>query len=202
MALVEYQPAIPLTMFPKWVTGRFYGNSLAITLTTAAGGTTVFAEQIYVPQDIVIVSIGCEVSSAGGAGSLQRAALYVHDARRGVPDQLAIDSGQIVSDATGFQSATVNEFVRQGWYWIMHANKSVTSNPTYRANHNSAYGPKWMADAWTTDLANDPRVFETPSKGTLVVDNGFPNRFFSSVEFGGYVSTFANTVSPRTLVGV
>src|SRR5574341_1253609 len=111
----ELRETVAHPFAPYWATGRFYGATGEIAAPGTATNVLVVGRAIFVPRAINIVSIGCEVSGAGGAGTQQRLALYTHDAEAGVPGLRVIDSGALVADATGFQSATVNIPVTAGW---------------------------------------------------------------------------------------
>lgn len=65
-----------------------------------------------------MTSLGVLVTTAGTAGHLARLGIYEDD--DGVPGKLVIDAGTVPVDPGSvptFESATISQFLRQGWYW-------------------------------------------------------------------------------------
>lgn len=202
MPVVLYRPRLVVFPFLPWATGRFYDCSTqggGNPSSTVTGITAVSAVLTWIPT-ITLTAIGCEVTTAGGAGSKQRIAIYTAHAVTFLPDRLIVDSGQLVADATGFQSATISVKVRGGWYYIAHANNTVTTNPIYRAT-NFTFKQRVEADAWPEDLAVDANYIQVSGRASNAVDVGFPVRFWPEGKQNSAFSYISGNV-PRVLIGV
>jgi hypothetical protein len=183
-----------------WVTGRFYGCSLENAAAATTTSVVIRARPIYIPLPIVVATIGCEVSGAGGAGTVQRMAIYRHDSELGMPRELIIDSGQVVADATGYKSATINTPVTAGWYWLAHTGLTVTGAATFRAYANSK-SLNWVYDASANELTgNGYTIFINDSTlGAFVSTNGWPVQWWS-MNFTSMA--ILNAIMPRVMLGV
>lgn len=191
-------PSLP-QMLP-WVTGRFYGCSSEVAATTTTNNTAVRARPIYVPLPIVVSTIGCEVSSAGGAGTTQRMVIYRHDSDSGMPKELVVDSGAVVADATGYKTATINTPLTAGWYWLGHVSNTVTSQATFRSYAN-AKGLPWIYDASANELTGNSYTLwiNDTALGTFTAINGWPARWWT-MNFTAI--NILNTTMPRVMLGV
>ena len=190
--------AVPYPIAPMWVTGRFYGGSIHASLTTVTGSTTASLTPIIVPSPVTVTAIGVEVTTGGGTGSLARLAIYSD--RNSVPDELIVDAGTVVADATGFQSVVISQVLKAGPYWLAWANKSVGGNPAYRAynttfSHSitiaSVMAPSSTAVLCVT-IANNPVT-------AGIVDTGWPRKFLIN---DPNVSSSAGFAAARVMLGV
>lgn len=191
-------PKLP-QMLP-WVTGRFYGCSTEFAATSTTGNAAIRARPIHIPLPITVATIGCEVTAAGGAGSTQRMAIYRHNPQMGMPDQLIVDSGLLVADATGYQSATINTPVTAGWYWLVHTSKGVGGNATFRSYANSK-GLNWVYDAIAGELTANgyTLIYNDADTTSLIALIGFPRGW---LPVGFIAATITNATMPRVLLGV
>jgi len=133
-ALSHSQPqALP------WIAGRFYGSFI----TSGALGTIsvtdgqLYLTPIYIPQSVTLTSIGVEVTTASGAGSLIRLGIYQD--RGSIPHKRLIDAGTVVGDALGFNSAAISLNIRTGLHWLALVGDVVTSALAVRATSNTSF---------------------------------------------------------------
>lgn len=190
---------VPLPIAPSWVTGRFYaGCHHAQSLGTLQPGTNAYLTPIIVPHVVTATAIGIEVSSAGGAGTLERLAVY--NDRDGVPYELQVDAGTVAGDASGFQSAVISLVLQAGIYWLALANKTVTSAATVRAyqtqTSHSFSQATLMVPAGTG--AAYLLIQNNPAAGGIV-DTGWM-RFAAGSDGNALFTNTAN--SPRIMLGV
>lgn len=192
---------VPYPIAPAWVSGRFYGGSLcAATLTTIQPGVVAFLMPIIVPQMVTVTSIGIEVATAGGAGSLMRLAIYTN--RDTYPDELVIDAGTVAVDGTGYQSIVISQVLKAGPYWTACANKTVTTSAIVRAYPvgTGCMHAITMASTIAPGAANAVycTLSTNPAAGGIV-DTGWMRKFFigdTAAFLGGASAT------PRVMLGV
>lgn len=119
----------------RLVSGNYYFTSGQSATTTASMGANNVLKVVpwRVPSAVTLSKIGCEVTTAGEAGSKVRLGIYA-DAS-GVPGALVVDGGQINGDSNTVQEATINVSLDPGLYWIGAAAQSApTTRPTVRAS--------------------------------------------------------------------
>jgi hypothetical protein len=158
-----------------WATGRFYGSSVLVgTLGTSTPGANAYWLPIFIPNAVTLTSIGCEVTIAGGTGSLLRLGLYTMSSRA-MPERLILDSGAIAVDSgTGFKSASISQPMLPGWYFLAMASLTVTSNPTYRGVGGGQMWPV-LGGGSRTYLLQMLGMLYTQTGGGEWAQYGFPN---------------------------
>lgn len=157
-----------------WATGRFYGSPFINGFTAATATDSAFrAIPIYVPNvaGVTVTAVGVEVTS-GGTSSNSRFGIYGTDAE-GRPTELIIDGGSAATTGTGFVSASISQFLRQGWYYLAAAH-SGSVLPTIRKTgvfHGNAFG-----DPHSTDLAiyHGYQSLNSSVACAAIVSGGFP----------------------------
>jgi len=185
----------------KWKPGRYYGSPINIGALTGTGNpsTNVFLSPLYVPQDILIRTIGCEVTTLG-TGSRMRIALYRSDMESGLPDELVVDTSFMNTDSTGFKEKTINFEAAMGLYWMGLAKKDGAGAPSFRALSGTVLC--LLLGGYPSDLAVINNVIHLGGIGNAITDFGFPRKLRHESMSGG--GTFGpDSQSPsRILVGV
>jgi len=191
--------SVPYPVVPAWVSGRFYSGCIhAGALGTVSPSTNTYVVPIVVPNQVIVTSIGVEVSSAGGAGSLFRLAIYTD--KNGRPDELVIDAGTVVADATGYQSAVISQVLKAGPYWLALANKTVTSAAAVRALPSTVSHSITAATAMSPSSTSNAYLLiqNNPAAGGIV-DTGW----MTKIVFGDSNAIMSGAaVSPRIMLGV
>lgn len=190
--------SVPLPVLIPWISGRFYSTSIhTTTLSATALSTTAYLTAIVVPHPVTVTAIGVEVTVAGGAGSLARLAIY--NDRDGGPYDLVLDAGTLAVDSTGFLSIVISQVLRAGPYWIGFANKSVTSNPTYRTYQSTFIFALSLANLMNASGGGATHIAlsTNPASGGIV-DAGWMRKapIFESQ------TILTAAASPRVLLGV
>jgi hypothetical protein len=107
----------------------------APTLTTNTGNANsgfLVCYPIFLPS-VTVDRIGCEVTSAAGAGSLGRLGIYNSSSTSNYPSTLLLDAGTVAVSSTGKREATINQAITQGIYWLAYlADTVIGSAPTLR----------------------------------------------------------------------
>ncbi len=157
---------------PRWVTGRYYDITSAVSATFSSGTYTtgtLIAVLLYVPNTNTVDRIGVGVS--GAAAQTCRLGIYAMGSD-GNPDALVLDSGDVSVNGTGTLTATIAESLTGGtWYWLA-ATFSGLTGAIYRAVPNG--GPVGYAtiasnnnDSFAVDRAFTygalPNPFGTPA---------------------------------------
>jgi len=113
---------------------------LAPTLTTTTGNANsgfLVAYPIFLPS-VTVDRIGCEVTSAAGAGSLGRLGIYNSSSTSNYPSTLLLDAGTVaVSGTTGKKEATINQAITQGIYWLAYLADTVSGSAPALRQFNS-----------------------------------------------------------------
>lgn len=190
---------VPWPVAPMWVTGRFYSNCLFNgAATTLALGTNAYLVPILVPQPVTVTSIGIEVSGAGGAGSLNRLAIYDDYLTR--PDELVIDAGTVAVDGVAYQSVVISQVLQAGVYWLGLANKTVTSGATVRGYNTTNIYAIAMSTVMNPSLTSTSYIIISNNPATSgIVDMGWPRRII----FNDANILFTNSAAaPRIMLGV
>lgn len=83
-------------------------------------------------QSMSIARLGCEVTTAGEAGSLVRLGIF-KDNGSGRPGALTVDGGTVSSATTGVKEVTVSASLDPGVYWLAAVCQSAaTTRPVLR----------------------------------------------------------------------
>jgi hypothetical protein len=100
--------------------------------TVAASNGWAYHLPVFCPP-CAIDGIGCEVTTAGAAGSVTRIGIYANHPTRVEPYSVFKDAGTVVSDSTGWKSITFAAIAWPGgWMWLTIAAQG-TGAPSYRA---------------------------------------------------------------------
>jgi hypothetical protein len=97
--------------------GGYYGPGphTTGTLVTTAGNMT--AIPMWLPTSMTAVSIECQVSTAGAAGSLVRLGIYSPGTGDN-PATLVLDAGTVAADTTGVKAITISQPLSGGLCWL------------------------------------------------------------------------------------
>lgn len=199
--LKTVRDGFPIPWVIPWATGRWYGNPSGGTLSTGAiTSATVYAVPIFVPNSagVTATSIGVEFTVAGTAGHTARFAIYEDE--NGYPGDLIVDGGSVAADPGGvpaFQSATISQYLRQGWYWTSGIIQTGTVRTTISNSHFSL-----MSRDGEGSVANNPNgITATPAAltVTLWLGTGMPEVFPSIY---GITTGPVHGVTPRIMIGI
>lgn len=84
--------------------------------------------------------IGCEVTSAAGAGSLGRLGIYNSSSTSNYPNTRLLDAGTVAVSSTGKKEITINQAITQGIYWLTYLSDTVSgSAPTMRQFNQTSF---------------------------------------------------------------
>jgi hypothetical protein len=112
--------------------GGFYYGPFANT-TSSNTGSLIFAP-VFFHTPTLVDRLRCEVTVAGGAGSVVRMGMYAPGTDN-LPDALIVDAGTVVSDSTGIKDLTISETV-SGLVWLAGVSQPTGASPTVRASNN------------------------------------------------------------------
>jgi hypothetical protein len=197
--MATYRDKFPLPWVPRWVPGRWYPPTFSGTLSTGAiGATTMYAVPIFVPnpEGVVATSIGIEVTLAGTSGHVMRLSIYDHDPV-GQPGGLILDAGTVGVDPVSvpsFQSISISQFLRQGWYWLAVTTQSGTFRVYLSGNHLT-----FLSRVDEGGSANNPQgISYSPSVAsviTLYTLTGHPPQF-------PHAARPIHSTYPRIMLGI
>ncbi len=113
------------------------GQYFMLPDTSATAASTITVATLYLfPfvawQSLTIDRIGFEITTAGAAGALARAAIYARDPATGAAGALVLDSGTTAADSTGVKNLTVSTALTAGLYWVGVVAQNSGSNPSAR----------------------------------------------------------------------
>lgn len=197
---------LPIPPLPAWVAGRFYTSYALI----GAPGTTVADNGCYfipilVPNDVIVTSLGLEVTSAGTAGALMRLGLYTSAAVTYLPETRLVDSGTLAGDAVAFAYATISQYLRPGHYWAAASYYTPTTYPTVRSLVATAAHIAFSAATRAAIAQVYQPVLKISTSSTLWAQDGLPRTIFPvSADSSDQATQFVTGTSkiPRILLGV
>lgn len=115
---------------------------LAPPMTTTTGNANsgfMVAYPLFLPT-ATYDRIGCEVTSAAGAGSLGRLGIYNSSSTSNYPDTRLLDAGTVAVSSTGKKEITINQAITQGIYWLTYFADTVSgAAPTMRQFNQTAF---------------------------------------------------------------
>lgn len=185
-----------------WTTGRYYSSSFFNGNTTAAAvASTAYFTPFYVPNPtgVTVTAIGMEHTTTNSA--LPRLGIYTMNCKDknfwATPDELVIDAGTIdVSTGSGFKSATISQFLRQGWYYAASFHGAAV---TYRA-WNQGFGD-WMGFAGTSQTTTRGLHYSlVPDDIVKWRNSGLPPRMTHPTTTSGLVAPASTSAHPRILM--
>lgn len=166
---------VPIAWVTPWATGRFYGSPFIAGFTAAPASDGVFrAVPLYVPNvaGVTVAAIGLEVTVAGTASAMRLGLYKTTD--EGVPSSLIVDGGSVATTGTGFLSASLSQYLAQGWYYMMSAH-SGTVMPTVRKIgllRGCAFGEP---TAIQTPIYHGYQTMNSSEQCAQIVANGLPS---------------------------
>jgi hypothetical protein len=151
-----------------YVTGEWYGpQRLTSTSTAALTESTAYCYPYVVTATHTFTSLGINVTTGGGTGSVCRFGIY-SDNGSGYPGALMLDASTAVTTGTGaVQSTTFSQSLTPGLYWLVCA-PQVGTGPTVTSDAGAG-SPVFGASAPGTS-AGDKRCYAVGS-----VSGAMPN---------------------------
>ena len=194
--LTVSRPQLPGVSFAMpMASGRYYGSPFAVSLNAvgaAIGG--LYAVPLPIAKAVVLDEIGIEVSGAAAAGGAARLGIYATD-EDGLPGDLLIDAGAVVTDATGFQSVTGLALpLYVGWWWAAAYFYTAAPGSVRGSGSTVALGSREPTDV-TAGLVG----LSSPGWGSTWV-GGLPSRWPRTNASGNVYGWVASL--PRILVAV
>lgn len=191
----------PIPWVLPWATGRWYSSPISGTLAaTAVTSATVYAIPMFVPNSagVTVTSIGVEFTAAGTAGHTCRFAIYEDE--DGYPSDLIVDGGSVAADpgaVPAFQSATISQYLRQGWYWLA----GVIQTGTVRTYGSNSHFTLMTRDGEGSTTNNVLGITATPAATTVTLwlATGWPEIFPSIY---GLTTGPVHGVTPRLMMGI
>ena len=113
---------------------------LAPALTTTTGNANqgfLIVHPLFLPT-ATYDRIGCEITSAGGSGSLGRLGIYNSSSTSNYPNTLLFDAGTVSVASTGKKEATISQSITQGIYWLAYLSDTVSGSAPFLRQFNSA----------------------------------------------------------------
>jgi len=113
--------------------GRYIAASSTATVSTAQKPADLL---LFAPFDVerpvTLDSIGCEVTTAGSAGTVIRLGIYADN--KSVPGALVLDAGTVAGDSTGAKVIAINQLLTPARYWVASVTQNVGAGtaPTVR----------------------------------------------------------------------
>jgi hypothetical protein len=154
-----------------------YGFSSSKQSTGAGANEEMILTPVYFHRSVTIDRLGCEVTTAGNAGSVGRLGVYADNGNL-YPGTLLLDAGTVAADSTGIKEVTVSLVIPVGVVWVGLAVQAATSSvPTWRI------------------VSGSPPLGDDVNTAVNATDNGYGQ---SSVS-GALPSTFTTTMT-RTSV--
>lgn len=201
------QPSNAIPSLPSWVPSRFYTSyALVGAVTTAVADAACYAIPILVPNDVIVTSIGLEVTSAGTAGALMRLAIYDSSTITYLPNDLLVDSGTLAGDAVAYASAVTNLYLRPGHYWAAACYYTSATYPTVRALTQAAHHISFpTATVAVPSAVYNPVLRIGTNTPPSWAQGGFPRKLFLVSGDGSDTVLLTVTGSnkiPRILLGV
>ena len=134
----------------SWVGGSSVGGTSNIVNTS--GGYVLFSP-IYVRESKNYTTYWILVTTAGGANSLGKMALYSIKGSDATPDALICESGTFAASSTGLKQPTMaSTFVEAGWYYMAVGTNS-TNNLAFHGDAMS-YVRTFLAGSDSTAAPN------------------------------------------------
>jgi hypothetical protein len=117
-----------LTAQPRTlISGRYYGTNGGAPSTSAVAVGGFSLTPVYIPNDVTVDRIECEVTTIGTTGAVVRLGIYDSNID-GKPLNLILDAGTVAADgATGVKSQTISQALAPGLYWLMAAGQVAGS---------------------------------------------------------------------------
>jgi len=136
MPLSKAKTFTPSLALNKYQSGQYYTLPVISTTTGNANSGFLVCFPLYFPT-ITIDRIGCIVTVAAGAGSLERLGIYNSSLTECYPGTLLFDAGTVSVASTGNREITILQTLSEGIYWLAYlADTVVTSAPTLRQHGN------------------------------------------------------------------
>lgn len=132
--------AIPTTYGGAFRSGYYYFTSPGQLSSVAPTAGFSYAQPWIVPATVSIAKMGCEVTSAGGSGSVVRIGVW-SDTGAGYPNALLLDAGTIDGTSVTVQDITLGSalILGPGLYWVSTACQ-VGTTATLRTSLQGASG--------------------------------------------------------------
>ena len=205
---IDSNISTPVTIppMPPWVSGRFYTSYALIgALATVVADTNCYCIPILVPNDIIITSIGLEVTSAGTAGALIRLGIYDSDSVTYLPSNRLVDAGTVAGDAVAFASAVISLYLRPGHYWAVAAYYTPTTYPTIRSLPVTALHAIFSTVGRSYLTQDSQPVFKVGASATFWAREGLPRRMTtvsSDSSETALLQVIGSSKVPRILLGI
>jgi hypothetical protein len=118
--------------------GAYYGPSNYTAATQSTSSGNMMAIPVFLPTAMTAVSIECEVTTAGAAGTLVRLGIYAAGALDN-PGSLILDAGTVAGDTAGVKAIAISQQLSAGLYWLTACPQG--GNPSMRSVGSGSLPP-------------------------------------------------------------